>query len=798
MRLASRRQIYRTLKVTFLFLPLILAFQNCGAPSASKNLGTSANSANGTPNSPAPSPNPSPSPSPNPSPTPMPSPTPTPTPSPNPSPTPNPSPSPSPSPGGSSWKTLKVGAGGFIRGIAVAPDGTLVNRTDTYGAYIWSGSQWQQLVTANSLPASFVNANINTENLGQGVYEVQVAPSNTQILYMSYAGYVFKSTNRGMNWTQTTMPQFTQNPNDGYAQNGQKMAIDPNNSNIAYVGTPQLGLYVTKDGGATFSKVSQVPVGLTDSKNGNQYPGFTGILFAPGASAGVVNGTTQTIFAYSFGNGVYMSKDAGATWSLLANGPSNVINAAVSSNGYYYATEGTNLWIYKNNAWTELTSTQIADGYNIQAIAVDPKNSNTIVLIASAGYLDVSLDGGTTWTGIIWTSNNVASSDIPWLKAANESTSGNYLDIGGAVFNPLVPNQVIVSAGTGVWNFIIPASISASSSITFNDMSLGIEQLVANTIISPPGGNPILASWDRPFFTISNPSAYPLTYGPVASVHIDAGWSVDYAASNPSFIAGLTSQGHGVYSNDGGKTWMDFASQPGFPGQANGGSIAVSTPNNIILAPADGVQPYYTLDGGKTWTGINLPGVTTWNSFIGAYYLDVRAVTADRVAPNTFYLLYGGLYKSRDGGVTWTQVFKGDITPFAWYNNELMSVPGQSGHLFFTGGWQGAQTQPAQESFVRSMDGGATWTPVPNVLNVTSFGFGKAAPGQTYPAIYIVGWVNNVYGIYQSIDNAQTWTALGAYPLGSVDTIKTIAGDSNTFGVVYVGFSGSGYAYYGP
>ena len=34
---------------------------------------------------------------------------------------------------------------------------------------------------------------------------------------------------------------------------------------------------------------------------------------------------------------------------------------------------------------------------------------------------------------------------------------------------------------------------------TFNDESVGIENLVANEIIVPPGGNPVLASWGSPF-----------------------------------------------------------------------------------------------------------------------------------------------------------------------------------------------------------------------------------------------------------------------------------------------------------
>lgn len=81
------------------------------------------------------------------------------------------------------------------------------------------------------------------------------------------------------------------------------------------------------------------------------------------------------------------------------------------------------------------------------------------------------------------------------------------------------------------------------------------------------------------------------------------------------------------------------------------------------------------------------------------------------------------------------------------------------------------------------------------MTQVECFGFGAAAPGQSYPSIYIVGWVNNVYGIWQSSDDAKTWTQIGTYPDNSVDQIKTISGDPGIYGQVYVGFQGSGYAY---
>ena len=123
-----------------------------------------------------------------------------------------------------------------------------------------------------------------------------------------------------------------------------------------------------------------------------------------------------------------------------------------------------------------------------------------------------------------------------------------------------------------------------------------------------------------------------------------------------------------------------------------------------------------------------------------------------------------------------------------------MSVPGQAGNLFFTGGPQ-TGTQPVAEGFYQSTNGGATWTAVPNVTEVYCFGFGAPAPGQSYPSIYIVGYVNQVYGIWELDNHAQSWTQIGTTPQGSLDIIRTISGDPSIYGQVYIGFTGSGYAY---
>ncbi len=219
------------------------------------------------------------------------------------------------------------------------------------------------------------------------------------------------------------------------------------------------------------------------------------------------------------------------------------------------------------------------------------------------------------------------------------------------------------------------------------------------------------------------PTAYPSTYGPVDSDNIVAGWSVDYASSNPSFLVGLADwwgTEESGYSTNGGQTWTKFPTEiPGAGSSFMGGTIAASTPQNIVWAPADKNQPYYTLNGGTTWSPITLPGVTSWSGFDWAYYLDQRSVTADRVLANTFYLYYPGqgVFQTTNGGQSWTNVHSGYIESncsLAGYNSTLMSVPGEASNLFYTGGPQGGVTStPAAEHFLpldqwrRDVDGGS-------------------------------------------------------------------------------------------
>ena len=193
------------------------------------------------------------------------------------------------------------------------------------------------------------------------------------------------------------------------------------------------------------------------------------------------------------------------------------MDAAVSSTGVYYAVgdDGNDLWSFSNNTWKELLTPAAVGGNSLQGVAINPLNPSEIVTITGGGALDISYDGGATWSGDNW-AEQFSLSGRSLAGRCRRWNMNEYMAVGGIQFNPLVPNQLIVSDGIGVWNTTVPtANFAWNTPVTWNDQSAGIEQLVAWQIVTPPGGNPVLASMDRAFFQITDPTSYPSTYGPV-------------------------------------------------------------------------------------------------------------------------------------------------------------------------------------------------------------------------------------------------------------------------------------------
>lgn len=475
----------------------------------------------------------------------------------------------------SRWDILKIGGGGFLTGMDVAADGTMVMRANVYGAYIWNLSAthpqgnaagagaWQQLVNSNSMSAAYGAAQLYS----QGVYEIRIAPSNSSIFYMMYAGLVFKSTDKGATWNRTTFTQVTANPNDSYGNWGQKMAVDPSNPSKVFVGTPRDGLFVTTNGGNSWSRVGGVPISGKDGSG--EIPGITGIAIDPSS--------TNRVFAASYGNGVYFSSDGGSTWARITSGagPATGVNCAVIAGANYYAAEDyLNLWKTGGSSWTLLLAGP--EGHaSVNGIAVDPGNSSHLILTDQNGRLDQSTNGGSSWNGLA-ASASLTATDIPWQQILS-----GYIGASALFFNPLNTAQLFISGGSDFVN-ATPGMISPRTAITWNSQGVGIEEFVTNEIAVPTSGAPLVGVWDKGVFK-PDLSSYPSTFYPKSDAAVVAGWSVDFAPASPSFVAVAADGGYAGgpnrsgYSTDGGRTWTPFASLPPVTGMEKAAIISPAT-----------------------------------------------------------------------------------------------------------------------------------------------------------------------------------------------------------------------------
>ena len=229
-----------------------------------------------------------------------------------------------------------------------------------------------------------------------------------------------------------------------------------------------------------------------------------------------------------------------------------------------------------------------------------------------------------------------------------------------------------------------------------------------------------------------------------------------------------------AYSTDGGSTWTPFRRAPR---HSMYGKIAVSPDaKTIVWTAASGPWSgpsrvaHVTHDRGESWQACRglKPG---WH------------VISDRVNPQHFYAFsprQGHIYMSADAENSFHRMNH----QFPRGSASLRSVPGQAGDLWLASshGLYHCRALGAEVSRISAID------------SATRIGFGRAAPGLSYPAIFIVGTMNGVYGIYRSDDTGATWTRINDYQ-HQFFTIDAITGDPRIYGRVYLGTSGRGIIY---
>lgn len=723
------------------------------------------------------------------------------------------------------WKDLPIGAGGYISGISISSDNTMVVRTDTYGGYLWNPSAndpvngvqgtWQQICTSNALPVGF-------EPFGNGpvgmLWEVQVSWSNSNIIYMMFNDVtqtyptnstVYKSVDKGSTWTATTFTPINIYADDGGGEQpigtqptrvwGPKLVIDPTNPNIVYASTGANGLFYTLDGGGTWTNIATGVVPFaTELGSTGVYPGYT-------LGIGVYN-SVQYVLAFSYGNGVWLTSNGGSTWSNISSGgPTNITTTNSlqtvkfdRNTGYFYCVGGDgNAYQYKASSgspgWTEIYS-----GGDAEDIAVDPNNVNHLVITngdalaestSSTPSFGTFAGGGQTVT---------TTNDCPWLAMFGPSAHRIEFDSSIAKKIWAATDRLVI------YNTPWSGTLSSSDTLTWYSQSRGIEQMVANCVTVPSANSPLLGVWDSGLISGVNLLQYQaesqFSPGIVGGYpQLDACWSIDYAINNPNYIVALIDGGgldgtnnQSVYTttgSSGGKS--SWTALPSFPSNAagGGGCVAVSTSTNMIYAPGQ-VAPSYTLDGGNTWNLISVSGISSWTNMQN---LGGRLVTADGATTGTFYLFYPetGFFVTTNGGEDWSSLVT--FTNTTYSTRWIKATPGQAADFWCIPGGNTGST-------LYHYYGGNLVTT--NFQQAMAFGFGKNSSGN-YPSVFAVGYETSPtgnYGVFRS-DNAYnnaspTWNSLGEYPLGIIDSPTDISGDPGVYGKCYIGFGGTSFRYY--
>jgi xyloglucan-specific exo-beta-1,4-glucanase len=300
----------------------------------------------------------------------------------------------------------------------------------------------------------------------------------------------------------------------------------------------------------------------------------------------------------------------------------------------------------------------------------------------------------------------------------------------------------------------------------------GIEETAIQELVAPAGEVDLVSAMlDLGGFVHSDIATVPQSF---RDPYFGGGTSVDVAARASNVVVRAGTDGSGAHvvaaSSDSGSTWT---TSPAADGASGPGTVTVNADGSAIVWAPAGAAVRVSADGGATWTESN--GLAA-----GA------RVESDRVSPERVYGFAGGVfYRSEDAGLSFQAVSEGTLP--AEGPARFQAMPGAIGDVWLAGG-----EDDGAYGLWRSRDGGTTWTAVPGFDEADTIGFGKAAPGATAPAIYTAASRDGQRGVYRSIDDGASWQRINddAHEWGWIGA--DITGDPDEFGRVYIATNGRG------
>jgi photosystem II stability/assembly factor-like uncharacterized protein len=691
------------------------------------------------------------------------------------------------------WRNVRIVAGGFVNGILFHPTDKNVRyvKTDMGGAYRWDAraAAWVPLTDW----ASQKDWNL------RGVESIGMDPSDPARVYLALGTYtgngvdngaMLRSSDYGRTWQRTDMP-FKMGGNENGRSAGERLAVDPNDGRILFFGSRNDGMWRSADRGATWTKVTTFPI--TGRTNGI---GIAFVLFD--RSSGAKGAPTSTLYAGVSAPEVslYRSTDGGVTWSPVPGEPSGMLahQGALAADGTLYLTYGNApgpngmtagaVWKYdtRRNVWTDISPIAGGGGGGFAGLSIGGAHEPQLVMVSTLDHWgpsdDIfrSTDSGAHWVGVQEKAVRDPSLS-PYLFWGKPTPRFGWW-IGALAIDPFDTSHVMYGTGATIWETRDAADAESARPTHWSVGANGIEETAVIDLISPPAGAHLLSGlgdiggFRHDDLNVSPPMGM---YENPNSNNVDC---LDFAEHAPTVIVRVGRGGErarGALSTDGGTTWAPFPTEPTTGGRRGSASIAISADGSTLVWASGGAASV-SHDRGATWTPCT------------GYPMRARVIS-DRVNPSLFYAFStadGKIYASTDGGLTFA-ARAGDAGGPGDNDARLRAVPDHTGDLWLID----------NKGLYHSTDGGATFQKLTSTDVASAVGFGKAAPGRDYVALYLIGTVGDVAGFFRSDDAGATWVRIND-DQHQYGLVGPIIGDPRIYGRAYLGTNGRGILYADP
>lgn len=520
----------------------------------------------------------------------------------------------------------------------------------------------------------------------QLIYTIAYAPSNPNMVYLtSDTSQVWKSADGGANWKIA---------HSGFpAKGGISLAVDPRNENIVFVAgsvhtvnrsirSKSSGIYRTKDGGATWKQVRQTHY----QKPSPAEKG--GVHFAFGSSSSIV-------YAGTHDQGLLKSTNGGDTWiSLNVFTTQQILDVKVhpADSSVLFVSTSTGLYKVTVNG-SSAGARKVGAGLPTypHTVVINPKDPRIM-------YASVRQHG-------IYMSNNGGDSFSPRNNGLTDLKSGkraSYLSI-----SPVDPNYLYASfyssskvyySHNGGANWYSPTSMDdrnaygyVSGSMVNSNLPSYIGYLAAPTAFHPNDKNVALIAGNS--YHIKKTTDGGVTWRFRSSGYTGAAvaWnsrSISWDPHNPNRFAFFLTDYGPYLTEDGGSTFRTL-NVPKYGDKSTPvGALDPASGSKVIVTAAG---EWYTQaicvsrNDGQTWTQITRD--SSGNSTIDNYKFIA-------FHPQNANVIYAGQFKSTDKGYTWRKLPRKIAAMYPKDGNVVYSTSNNNG----------------SNVVYKSTDGGVTWT----------------------------------------------------------------------------------------